>query len=333
MGKNYRNFIVLGVFIVLLIVGVVMTNKKGSSANMNPEEAKTAAQDFITKILMNGESTATVTEVSLYEPKVYNVKVKIEGSEELVDSYISADGKLFFPQSLDIAELSGTAGTDDTAAADTAVTPVESAPKSDKPVVELFVMSHCPYGTQIEKGILPVVAALGDKIDFNIKFVNYAMHGDKELSEQMLQYCIQSEQRDKYTNYLNCFLQAGDSASCLKTAQVDSNKANACAAKVDKQYRILEVFEKKEGWDSFPPFPIYEAENVKYGVQGSPTLVINGKQIDSGRDSASLAGVICGAFNTLPEACNQTFSSASPAPGFGTATTSGTTNAECAPAV
>ncbi|KKR13318.1 MAG: hypothetical protein UT42_C0048G0012, partial [Candidatus Falkowbacteria bacterium GW2011_GWA2_39_24] len=80
MGKNYRNFIVLGVFIVLLIVGVVMTNKKGSSANMNPEEAKTAAQDFITKILMNGESTATVTEVSLYEPKVYNVKVKIEGS-------------------------------------------------------------------------------------------------------------------------------------------------------------------------------------------------------------------------------------------------------------
>ncbi|MBU3941884.1 MAG: hypothetical protein KKF74_03150, partial [Nanoarchaeota archaeon] len=48
-------------------------------------------------------------------------------------------------------------------------------PKKDKPEVELFVMSHCPYGTQIEKGMLPVARLLGDKIDFNIRFCSYAM--------------------------------------------------------------------------------------------------------------------------------------------------------------
>ena len=37
-------------------------------------------------------------------------------------------------------------------------------PKKEKPEVELFVMSHCPFGTQIEKGMLPVARLLGDKI-------------------------------------------------------------------------------------------------------------------------------------------------------------------------
>ncbi len=41
-------------------------------------------------------------------------------------------------------------------------------------------MSYCPYGTQAEKGILPVVALLGDKIDFKLRTVHYVLHGDKE---------------------------------------------------------------------------------------------------------------------------------------------------------
>jgi len=73
--------------------------------------------------------------------------------------------------------------------------------KKDVPEVELFVMSHCPYGTQMEKGILPVVELLGDKIDFKIRFVYYAMHGEKEVNEEARQYCIQKEQKDKFISY------------------------------------------------------------------------------------------------------------------------------------
>ncbi|MEM2131153.1 MAG: GILT family protein, partial [Candidatus Woesearchaeota archaeon] len=70
--------------------------------------------------------------------------------------------------------------------------------KKDKPEVQLFVMSHCPFGTQMEKGILPVVELLGNKIDFKVRFVYYAMHGEVEVKEQLRQYCIQKEQQDKY---------------------------------------------------------------------------------------------------------------------------------------
>lgn len=35
-------------------------------------------------------------------------------------------------------------------------------------------MSHFPYGTQIEKGMIPVMETLGNKADIGIKFVNYA---------------------------------------------------------------------------------------------------------------------------------------------------------------
>ena len=75
---------------------------------------------------------------------------------------------------------------------------VQDLVKADKPKVELFVMSHCPYGTQAEKGMIPVVELLKDKISFEVKFVDYAMHGKKELDEQLRQYCIQKEQKAKF---------------------------------------------------------------------------------------------------------------------------------------
>jgi hypothetical protein len=51
--------------------------------------------------------------------------------------------------------------------------------KREKPDVDVFVMSYCPFGTQIEKGLLPVWDLLGDKINLNIRFVDYAMHGKR----------------------------------------------------------------------------------------------------------------------------------------------------------
>ena len=73
-------------------------------------------------------------------------------------------------------------------------------------------------------------------------------------------------------------------------------------------------------------------ENKQYDVQGSPTLIINGLQVESSRDSASLLKTICGAFNTEPEVCNTAkLSSASPSAGFGDGTdTSGAGTADCA---
>ncbi|MFZ2454904.1 MAG: FKBP-type peptidyl-prolyl cis-trans isomerase [Candidatus Altiarchaeia archaeon] len=211
-------------------------------------------------------------------------------------------------------------------------TGVECMAKTDKPVVEAFVMSHCPYGTQIEKGLIPVANLLKDKIDFSIKFCDYAMHGKKEVDEELLQYCIETEDKANYLTYLACFLNASDSPGCLKSANVNTDKVNACVKTTDTQYKVTELYNDQTKWISgqFPPFNVYKDLNTKYGVQGSPTLVLNGVVMEGvSRDSAGLLKAICATFKTAPPECSQTLSSAAPSAGFGYSTTDSASTATC----
>ncbi len=211
-------------------------------------------------------------------------------------------------------------------------TGVECMPKTDKPVVEAFVMSYCPYGTQIEKGLIPVANLLKDKIDFSVKFCDYAMHGQKEVNENLLQYCIQKDDKANYMSYLYCFLNASDSPSCLKTAKVNTDKVNACVKATDSQYNITALYNDQSKWISgqFPPFNVYKDLNTKYGVQGSPTLVLNGVIMDGvSRDPESLLKAICATYKTAPAECSQALSSSAPSAGFGYSTTDSASTATC----
>jgi hypothetical protein len=280
---------------------------------------------------MQPGSTITVKEIA-EEDGMYKVAITTSTGQE-ISSYLSLDGTKFFPQAMVIAEVESqkkaAANPTDTAAAGTPATPVVT--KAKKANVELFVMSHCPYGTQIEKGIIPAIQALGQDVDFSIKFCDYAMHGEKELLEQLNQSCIQSGQVDKFIPYLNCFLTAGDGAACLKTAGINTAKLKTCTTAADKKFEVTKLFADKTTWVSgqFPQFNIDKADNTKYGVKGSPTLVVNGASVSAARDSASLLKTICAGYETAPDACKETLSSATPAPGFGAGTTDSAAAANC----
>ena len=139
-----------------------------------------------------------------------------------------------------------------------------------------------------------------------------------ELNEQMLQECIKRETPEKLMEYLSCFLDAGDSANCLTTIGKNSDTYSSCLSSIDEEYKIMANYEDKTTWNGrFPTFNIYKADNEKYGVKGSPTLVVNGGVVSTARDSASLLKTICAGFDTKPEACNTELSSASPSAGFG----------------
>lgn len=319
--ENFRR-IVLPILLVIVLIVIGIFAFKKPMRNLNEAQAKTRAEKFVNDYLMTSGNKATIKGIS-EEYGLY--KLKIDIVSDVVDSYLSRDGKFFFPQALDIDQISanknGAANPNATPSQAAASQPTVNVPKNDKPKVELFVMSYCPYGTQIEKGFLPVIAALGNKIDFELKFCSYAMHGEKELAENLTQYCLTTEQPAKLTSYLGCFLAAGDSASCLDKTGVDKTKLASCVSKTDKKYKVTENFNNKVDWQgSFPGFGVYKADNDKYQVGGSPTLVINGTDVQSNRDSASLLKAVCGAFKNQPKECQTTLSSASPAPGFGTGT-------------
>ncbi len=333
---NKKNLLIgLGAVVVILIV-VAFANFGGSifksGKNLSPDEAKAKAEEFINKNLVQG-TTASVSEVTDYSDMMYKLSVLV--GTNTIESFISKDGTLFFPQAMNINDVNNGVATTDGTATPEASAPVVPAdlPKNDKPVVEMFVMSECPYGLQMQKGMLPVVNALKDKMDFQLKFVNYAMHGKKEVDEQLRQYCVNKEENSKLISYLSCYSTSGNSSSCGTEAGLNESKISSCVSKADKEFKITESYNDKNTWTgSFPSFAIHDAENKKYGVQGSPTLVINGKSVESNRDSQSLLTTICAAFNEAPEACNAALDAATPAPGFGSGVTSNTNAAECAPA-
>lgn len=314
--------------IAIVLVAVNFGGMLKGGKKLSPDEARNKATEYINKNLVSG-TTATIAEVTDYNDALYKLSVKV--GDTTIDSYMTKDGKTFFPQGMDLdASVAAADSKTDTAAA----APVVAAdiPKSDKPSVEVFVMSRCPYGTQMEKGLLPAMALLKNKADIKIKFVDYVMHGEDELKGNMEQYCIDKEDNGKYEAYLKCYLKSGDLNACVASAGVNKPKVDACVASIDKQFKLTESFKDKSKWtSSFPPFAIHEKENKAYGVQGSPTFVVNGKQVETSRSADAIKATICAAFKTAPKECETKLDTSTPSAGFGEGTASNADAAACAP--
>lgn len=319
VNKQTLTGALVGVALAILLGSIYFAIQiyKEKTSWLSVEKVEAKSVEFVNTELLQGKGSATVKVVSK-EGDLYKLEVTVDGQK--INSYISKDGSKFYPQSFDLINTEtasvNTENADTTSEPETVTDNVDK--KTDKPVVELFVMSHCPYGLQMEKGIVPVVKALGDKIDFKLKFTDYAMHGEKELKEQLNQYCIQKEQPKKLLAYLDAFLKSGDSEASITESGVDKNKMLSCVTKTDKEFKVLENFSNNSGFKgTYPGFEVFKADNAKYNVGGSPTLVINGSQSESGRDSKSLLKSICSAFNNQPKECSTVLSGDAPAPGFG----------------
>jgi hypothetical protein len=303
------------VILAVLLVGSILTNGfrgiTGGVAVMSKNAAVEKAVSFINDNMMQ-EGMLVELKDSVEEYGLY--KFKIEVQEKEYDSYVTKDGKMLFTMpGVDLDEVPEEAETQQAAPEPADV------PKSDKPEVEVFVMSHCPFGTQMEKGIIPVIKTLGNEVDFKLRFVNYAMHGEKEITEQTRQYCIQKEENSKFIPYLECFLADGDSDRCITEVEIDEDMLNTCVEDADEEFSITENFEDQSSWlnGRFPLFLIDDEANKEYGIRGSPGLVVNGQQVSSARSPAALLSTVCNAFEEAPDACNAELDAANPSSGFG----------------
>lgn len=306
-----KKILIIGLVLVLFVLADVaaIVFLKNAKKTLTPDQAKITAENFINENLLPENIKATVKDVVL-EGNVY--KISLEVSSKEYTSYMTKDGTKFFESGIDMAELAAETAASKAKSENQNQASSANVPKTDKPKVELFVMTYCPYGLQAEKGILPALEALGDKIDAKIRFVHYFMHGDKEEQETYNQVCIREEQAEKFNSYLNCFVIEGDSAKCVKSAGVNEAKLKTCVAGKAKEY-----------------YKIDSDFSNGYNVEGSPTLVINGAQSNAGRSSASYLAGICAAFTNKPAECSKELSSASPSSSFGAGTDSGGSSASC----
>lgn len=315
--KKYIKYVFIGLVAVGLISGGAFLFIKNQNASSSQEMAQKAI-DYINKNLLGSGMTASLVDV-VEESGVYKFKLKIGENE--YNSYITKDGKFLWPE--DAIDIEATATFQEAQVS-------QEVPKSDKVDVKLFVMSYCPYGLQAEKMFLPVYNLLKDKAEMGVYFVNYAMHEKQELDENLTQYCIQKNEKGKYSAYLSCFVKAGDSEGCLTEANINKSTLNTCISETDSQYGITAGYNDKSTWLSgqYPKFNVNDDLNQEYGVQGSPTIVINNTVVEvSDRSPENFKQIVCNAFNTPPAECSQILSDEAASSGLGESTTGASASA------
>jgi hypothetical protein len=322
MNKKLKDSLVFLIPIGLVLVLGLFLYFGQNSDNLSIDQAADKAVNYLNNNVLPAGITASLIDIS-EEGEIYKVRLEVDGIE--YQSYISKDGRYLFPDGYDLdAEIESQQQAS------------QDVPKQEKPDVKLFVMSYCPYGLQAQKMYLPVYDLLSDKVDMGIYFVNYVMHEKIEIDENLTQYCIQKEEREKYSDYLSCFIKDGDAQNCLLEAKINEANLTNCIENTDEQFSIYNQYQDRNSWLSgtYPKFDVHDFLNQKYGIGGSPTMVINDVMIvsrqsdcpsekeclvvfDFERSPESFKELICQAFASQPEECLQVLSDVAYVPGFG----------------
>jgi protein-disulfide isomerase len=322
-------FFIFGFLISWLMNPSMTAMVVGGGMMASSEEVGQDVADYINENLLREGYSASLRNVTEKEG-MYEVSIDVieEGAEsgQNVIFYVSGNGELlFFNEPVDMTEPLPVAEEEEPETTETGV------PKSDRPVANVFVMSYCPFGLQMEKAVIPVLELLGDKADINIDYVHYIMHGKDEIDQNTRQHCIEQEEPEKFAAYLRCFVQSDDHEKCAADAGIDTARLDACVAATDEQYNITGLYEDQSTWSNgrYPPYMIDAALAQQYGVGGSPTFVINGQTVSVSRSPEAVKQAICDAFNTPPEECSQELSSEAASAGIGPMSGGTDTGASC----
>jgi len=284
------------------------------------KSAKQVADKTVTYINANLLSEGNpATFVSMVEENgIYKLKVKVGTAEPEV--YVTKNGKLLFVQGvIDMEPAAASTTAESQTENNTTTVTCETLTKAEKPILEAFVVSNCPYGLQMQRVLSEIVKNI-PSLTANIK-VEYigavannkitSMHGDAEAQENLRQICLRQEQPTKYWNYVSCYIKAGDSAGCLTSAEIDKTKLTACTTDSSKGLAYAQA--------DF-------TAAAKYNVGGSPTLIINGEDYNTpqvpiefnfgGRTAEAVKTIICCGVQTKPDVCSQALTTSAAAASF-----------------
>ncbi len=174
----------------------------------------------------------------------------------------------------------------------------KSSDKTDgKTVLDLYVMSMCPYGVEAENWLLPFVEKFKDKIELNIYFIMSvrdgilsSLHGEEEIKENKRQIIIQKYNYDKYYKYLNCINNNPNNFdNCLAGAEINKKEIDSLSMLYGNKL-LVSNFQRTE----------------RLKINASPTLYINNVRYEGELDKDHLLRKICDSNkNNFIQECKQ----------------------------
>ena len=308
--KSIRNnhWIVTSLVLGILVIVLLITPSNGGLTKnvISADEAGKGLVQFLNQKTNGGVELVS----SKDKGYLYEIQIKYQG--QAMPVYTTKDGKYFIQGVTPLTDEP--VMQKDVANSNINTNVPQDVQKSDKPVVEAFIFSYCPYGLQFEKALFPVYDLLKNKADFRIVAIG-AMHGDFERIETLRQISIEKLYgKDKLFSYLKEFDMNNDIGSC----RGDDSCLNKYLPSIYSKIGIDKT--KVENYLKDNAGKIYDEQNARaneLGIGGSPSFVINGAQVQVNRNPDSIKEAVCNAFNTQPEECNKTLSTASASAGFG----------------
>lgn len=302
--------IILGIIAVSIIVVSFKGNITGYA--VSEEKASENLVNYLNSIVPKGQVTYVSSEDI---GTLYQVTVEYQGDK--IPLYVTKDGKYYTVQ---LSPMESSPLDSETSQ------PPQEIPKTDKPVVEAFVFSYCPYGLQFEKALLPVYKILKAKADIRLVAIG-AMHGQYEETESIRQICIEKEYgRDKLFDYLEKFMGKTEIGDCNGNEECSNPLVEGIMAQLSIDKTKINNCIAGEGQS------LYEKDMLRaqeLGISGSPTFVINNVKISVSRSPSAVKDAVCSAFTQAPSECSQTLSSESATPWFGYSTSSSSSTATC----
>ncbi|MFH1848975.1 MAG: hypothetical protein ABH879_02195 [archaeon] len=155
--------------------------------------------------------------------------------------------------------------------------------------LDFYVMSQCPYGTQVEDAIKPVLNEMGDCIDFTIDYIAavtpdgfMSLHGQPEVDENIRQVCAMKYYPDTYMDYIVCqnrdIMNAeANWEQCATDNGLDPGTISKCSGSEEGTQLHTESI----------------ARSQAVGASGSPTIYLDDEAYRGGRDSLSFQRAIC----------------------------------------
>jgi len=163
-----KNPWILSTIVLFILVVILLITSYNSGIS-----GKAVGENFVKFINSKGGAQIEYLQTNDFSSNLYEVIVDSNGNQ--VPVYITKDGNYFVQI---ISEI------DDGETQEVPQENTQEIVQSDVPLVQLFVMTHCPYGTQAEKGFLPAIEYLGDTIDAEVRFVHYFLHDPDSRSDQ-----------------------------------------------------------------------------------------------------------------------------------------------------
>lgn len=288
-------------------MGWLQFSENGSfnqKSSMPAEEAVKVALDFVNQEMLPEGIEASLSG-AISENGIYVFNLEVQGEE--FPAYITQDGKILFPQGIDLDEVLAQEQ------AQSSVQSCSDVEKQNKPVLEAYVVSYCPYGLQMQRILTEVVnqmPALQENI--KIRYIGEvaggeitSMHGEEEAQENLRQICLREEQANKFFPYLFCFIKEGKTDDCLKDIQVEQSKLTACMTDKNRGVKYA-----KEDFEL----------GKQYGITGSPSLILSGKGANEfnfgGRTAQAVKTLLCCGFTEEPSSCSQQLTEEQAAAGF-----------------